>query len=44
MYQIDKKDKVIELHELPQSSVGAPIPILLADEHTAVVAYYMQNQ
>ena len=40
---MDDKDKVIQSDEFPPSSVGAPIPMLLADEHTKVVAYYVQE-
>lgn len=43
MYSVDNKDKVIELKTLPQSSVGAPIPLVLSDEHTTIVAYYLQD-
>jgi hypothetical protein len=43
MYSVDKKDKVLPLNDIPQSSVGAPIPVILADEHTTVVAYYSQE-
>ena len=44
MYQIykDDKDKVVELTQVPQSSVGAPCPMVLSDEHTLVLAYYME--
>ncbi len=43
MYDIDSKDRVVELKEFPQSSVGAPIPIVLASEHKVAVAYYLNN-
>jgi hypothetical protein len=43
MYSIDQNDTVIELHDAPQSSVGAPCPIVFATEHTIFLAYYIQN-
>jgi hypothetical protein len=43
MYEVDKRDRVIELRDVPQSSPGAPIPLVLGDEHTVVLAYYMQE-
>src|SRR5947209_6009447 len=43
MYDVDQKDRVVELTDLPQSSVGAPIPIVLSDEFTTVVAYYVKE-
>jgi len=43
MYQVDEKDKVIELKNVPQSSVGAPLPIVLSDEHKTLLAYLLQN-
>lgn len=42
MYDV-KNDKVVELKDIPQSSMGAPIPIVVSGEHDAVVAYYLQN-
>lgn len=39
MYEIDEHDRVVELTNLPQSSIGAPMPIILADEHAVLVAY-----
>jgi hypothetical protein len=43
MYQIDEKDKVIELKNVPQSSVGAPLPMVLSDEHKILLAYLLQD-
>jgi hypothetical protein len=43
MYQVDDLDKVVELHTLPQSSIGAPLPITLSDEFTTVIAYLIEE-
>lgn len=43
MYQIDEKDRVIELQNVPQSSVGAPLPVVLSDEHKILLAYLLEN-
>jgi len=43
MYEVDERDCVVELKDLPQSSVGAPIPHMLADENRVVVAYYIEE-
>lgn len=43
MYEVDDKDQVIELKDVPHSSVGAPNPILLVGEHDAFLVYYLQN-
>ena len=43
MYTVDEKDRVIPIKGIPQSSVGAPIPIVLSDEFVTVVAFYLQN-
>jgi hypothetical protein len=40
MYTIDHEDALRTLDDLPRSSIGAPLPLILSDEHTAVVAYY----
>ncbi|GMQ64601.1 hypothetical protein [Vallitalea maricola] len=37
-------DIVIEINNFPQASAGAPIPIILADEHTTVLEYCMQDE
>jgi hypothetical protein len=44
MYTVDHRDRVIPLVGLPQSSVGAPLPVLLRDEHSAVIAYSAQEK
>ncbi len=43
MYEVDERDRVVSLPDLPQSSVGAPIPVLLSDEFTLVIAFYLQG-
>ena len=43
MYLIDEKDRVVPIKDIPQSSIGAPIPVVLSDEFVAVVAFYLQN-
>lgn len=43
MYVIDGFDRVELLDDLPQSSVGAPCPLVLGDEYTTVVAYYVES-
>ncbi len=44
MYEIDQKDRVEELTEIPQSSIGAPMPVVLASECKVAVAYYCENR
>lgn len=43
MYEIDERDRVIEIGDLPQSSVGAPLPVVLADEHRVFVMYLVED-
>lgn len=43
MYGVDGADKVVELKDLPQSSVGAPCPVVLAGEHRLSVAYFLSD-
>lgn len=43
MYFVDERDKVIELQNVPQSSVGAPLPMVLSDEHKILLAYIVQD-
>lgn len=44
MYEVDEKDKAVELEGVPQSSVGAPMPIILSDEHKILLAYLLQDE
>lgn len=43
MYQASGDERVVELQDVPQSSVGAPCPLILSDEHSLVLAYYVQD-
>lgn len=43
MYAIDEHDQVVPLDDLPQSSVGAPCPVVLTEEHSLVVAFFLQD-
>jgi len=44
MYQVDDRDKVVELKDVPQSSIGAPCPLVLSNEGTLVLAYYVERR
>lgn len=44
MYVVDQRDRVVELTDVPQSSVGAPLPVVLADEHTVLLAYLLEDR
>src|SRR5262245_11429626 len=43
MYEVDGRDRVTELAGVPQSSVGAPLPVVIGDEHRTVLAYLVQE-
>ena len=43
MYVIDHQDRVVELSDLPQSSVGAPCPVVLAAEHLLSVGFFVED-
>lgn len=43
MYEVDERDRVIEIDVFPQSSIGAPLPCVLADEGKVVLAYYVEE-
>jgi hypothetical protein len=44
MYQVDDKDKVVELKDVPQFSVGSPMPILLCDEQKTYLSYLIHYE
>jgi hypothetical protein len=43
MYEVDGSDRVVTLEGIPQSSVGAPLPLILANEQRVVLAYYINT-
>ena len=43
-YEVTASDRVYPLDEIPSPSAGAPMPLVLADEHRLVVAYRTANQ
>lgn len=44
MYIPDNKDTLEELKVLPKSSIGAPCPLVMTDEHKTFLAYILQDQ
>ena len=43
MYEVDGRDRVVELRDVPQSSVGAPLPFIMSSEYRLVLAYLVEN-
>lgn len=43
MYTVDTRDKVVQLGDVPQSSVGAPCPSIVAGEHHLSVAFFLEE-
>ena len=43
MYSVDEQDRVVPLTDIPQSSVGAPLPQVLSREGITVVAFYLED-
>ncbi len=43
MYSVDEKDKVVELKNAPQSSIGAPLPLILSDDRKLLLAYLIED-
>lgn len=39
MYQVDQQDVVIQLSDAPQPDVGAPVPLVVADDNQLLVSY-----
>jgi len=42
MYSVSTSDKPRRVSSTPQSSVGAPCPVVFAGEHTLRLAYYLE--
>jgi hypothetical protein len=43
MYTVTAADRPVQIESAPQSSVGAPCPMVLAGEHSLRLAYYLQD-
>ena len=39
MYAVDDQDRVVEMPTGPRPDIGAPLPQLVCDEHSLVLAY-----
>ncbi|MGH3023450.1 MAG: hypothetical protein ACRDNI_07325 [Gaiellaceae bacterium] len=37
------RDEVVQIEDVPQSSIGAPLPVLLSDEQRVVLAYLLEE-
>ena len=44
MYTVDNRDTVMKSGDLPQSSVGAPLPVVLANEQDVLLAYLIEEE
>jgi hypothetical protein len=44
VYEIDELDRVIELSIAPQSDIGAPLPLVISDEHRLLLAYIVSER
>jgi hypothetical protein len=43
MYVVDERDAVVPLTGVPQSSPGVPLPLLLCDDFTCLLAYLVSK-
>jgi hypothetical protein len=43
MYQVDALDRVIEISDFPQSSLGAPLPSVIATEHQTFLLFHLEE-
>lgn len=43
MYSVDELDRVVELDTIPKPEVGAPSPVLRADEREACISYFTRG-
>jgi hypothetical protein len=44
LYAVDNFDEVVDLDDVPQSDVGAPLPIVLADDDRLIVEYRVSTR
>src|SRR5690242_8805718 len=43
MYEIDKRDRVVELNNVPLPSAGAPLPAVVAVDLKVLIAYIVER-
>ena len=43
MYAVDERDSVTEINDVPAPDIGAPIPVVVADEHSVLLAYIVSE-
>lgn len=43
VYEVDSLDTVVELRNAPLPDIGAPLPMLLCDEHQVLLAYLVSE-
>jgi hypothetical protein len=43
MYPVDDLDTVIELPDVAPPDIGAPLPLVMGDEHTLLLAYLVSE-
>lgn len=43
MHEVDERDRVEQLKDVPQSDIGAPNPFVVSSEHGVAVAYYLSE-
>ncbi len=43
MYQVDERDTVVELKTAPQSDIGAPLPLVIADDYRLILEYLVSE-
>jgi hypothetical protein len=43
VYEVDSLDTVVELHDVPQSDIGAPLPLVVSDEWHLLLAYLVSE-
>jgi hypothetical protein len=44
VHDVDERDVVIKLSESPRPDVGAPLPLLVSDEHNLILAYLVSTR
>ena len=43
MYTVDERDVVVQMRGVPRPDVGAPLPVVLRDEWTLLLAYLVSE-
>lgn len=44
MYRIDERDRIVSVDAIPHARTGASDPVVMADDHSAALRYFLLEE